>query len=68
VPGLNASQFKEYRRSSPSRCRQTGLGVMSAGVTGPFAWMAEMIGLKKDKNFFETRITAYRAGGASSRY
>jgi ribonucleoside-diphosphate reductase beta chain len=25
--------------------------------------MAEMIDLKKEKNFFETRVTEYQAGG-----
>jgi len=26
----------------------------------PFPWMAEMIDLKKEKNFFETRVTEYQ--------
>jgi len=29
-------------------------------------WMAEMIDLKKEKNFFETRVTEYQTGGALS--
>ena len=36
------------------------------GVTNPFPWMAEMIDLKKEKNFFETRVTEYQTGGALS--
>jgi hypothetical protein len=32
----------------------------------PFPWMAEMIDLKKEKNFFETRVTEYQTGGALS--
>jgi ribonucleoside-diphosphate reductase beta chain len=37
---------------------------MFPGVTNPFPWMAEMIDLKKEKNFFETRVTEYQTGGA----
>jgi ribonucleotide reductase beta subunit family protein with ferritin-like domain len=35
-------------------------------LTNPFPWMAEMIDLKKEKNFFETRVTEYQTGGALS--
>ena len=26
-------------------------------------WMSELIDLKKEKNFFETRVTEYQTGG-----
>ena len=29
-----------------------------------YGWMSEMIDLKKEKNFFETRVTEYQTGGA----
>ena len=29
-----------------------------------FPWMSEQMELKKEKNFFETRVTDYQAGGA----
>jgi ribonucleoside-diphosphate reductase beta chain len=32
----------------------------------PFPWMAEMIDLKKERNFFETRVIEYQTGGALS--
>ncbi len=32
--------------------------------SNPFPWMSEVIDLKKEKNFFETRVTEYQAGGA----
>jgi ribonucleoside-diphosphate reductase beta chain len=48
------------------RCQQIGLDEMFPGVTNPFPWMAEMIDLKKEKNFFETRVTEYQTGGALS--
>lgn len=67
VLGLNASQFKEYLRFIANRrLQQIGLEPMFPGVTNPFPWMSEMIDLKKEKNFFETRVTEYQTGGALS--
>jgi ribonucleoside-diphosphate reductase beta chain len=67
VLGLNSAQFKEYLRFIANRrCQQIGLDEMYPGVTNPFPWMAEMIDLKKEKNFFETRVTEYQTGGALS--
>ena len=37
-----------------------------AGVNNPFQWMSEMMDLRKEKNFFETRVTDYQTGGALS--
>jgi ribonucleoside-diphosphate reductase beta chain len=34
------------------------------GVGNPFPWMSEIIDLRKEKNFFETRVTEYQVGGA----
>lgn len=48
------------------RRQQTGFDEMFPGVTNPFLWMAEMIDLKKEKNFFETRVTEYQTSGALS--
>ena len=31
-----------------------------------FPWMAEQMEIRKEKNFFETRVTEYQAGGALS--
>ncbi len=65
VLGLNSAQFKEYLRFIANRrCQQIGLDEMFPGVSNPFPWMAEMIDLKKEKNFFETRVTEYQTGGA----
>jgi ribonucleoside-diphosphate reductase beta chain len=65
VLGLNAAMFKEYLRFIANRrAQQIGLDPMFEGATNPFPWMAEMIDLKKEKNFFETRVTEYQTGGA----
>jgi ribonucleoside-diphosphate reductase beta chain len=65
VLGLNAPMFKEYLRFVANRrAQQIGLDVLFAGATNPFPWMSELIDLKKEKNFFETRVTEYQTGGA----
>ena len=67
VLGLNAGMFKEYLRFIANRrCQQIGIDVLYQGAMNPFPWMAEMIDLKKEKNFFETRVTEYQTGGALS--
>lgn len=67
VLGLNASMFKEYLRFIANRrCQQIGLDVLYPGATNPFPWMSEMMDLKKEKNFFESRVTEYQTGGALS--
>jgi len=67
VLGLNAPMFKEYLRFIANRrCQQIGLDPLYDKADNPFPWMAEMIDLKKEKNFFETRVTEYQTGGALS--
>ena len=67
VLGMNASMFKEYLRFIANRrCQQIGVDILYPGANNPFPWMAEMIDLKKEKNFFETRVTEYQTGGALS--
>jgi len=67
VLGLNAGMFKEYLRFIANRrCQQIGIDALYPGASNPFPWMAEMIDLKKEKNFFETRVTEYQTGGALS--
>ena len=67
VLGLNAPMFKEYLRFIANRrCKQIGLDELYPAAENPFPWMAEMIDLKKEKNFFETRVTEYQTGGALS--
>ncbi|HQT81587.1 MAG: ribonucleotide-diphosphate reductase subunit beta [Ferrovum sp. 37-45-19] len=67
VLGLNAQMFKEYLRFiSNRRLQQIGIDPLFPGATNPFPWMSEMIDLKKEKNFFETRVTEYQTGGALS--
>ncbi len=67
VLGLNSEMFKEYLRFITNRrCQQIGIDPLYQGASNPFPWMAEMIDLKKEKNFFETRVTEYQSGSALS--
>ncbi len=64
ILGLNASMFKEYLHFIANRrCAQIGLTEQFPGAENPFPWMSEMMDLKKEKNFFETRVTEYQTGG-----
>ena len=67
VLGLNAPMFKEYLRYIANRrCQQIGVDAMYPGASNPFPWMSEMTDLKKERNFFETRVIEYQTGGALS--
>jgi ribonucleoside-diphosphate reductase beta chain len=67
VLGLNSAMFKEYLRFIANRrAQQIGLDVLYPGAENPFPWMSEMIDLKKERNFFETRVIEYQTGGALS--
>ncbi|WP_114813397.1 ribonucleotide-diphosphate reductase subunit beta [Paraburkholderia kururiensis] len=67
VLGLNASMFKSYLRFICNRrCQQIGLDALFPNEENPFPWMSEMIDLKKERNFFETRVIEYQTGGALS--
>ena len=65
VLGLNAPMFKSYLRFIANRrCQQIGIEPLFGQEENPFPWMAEMIDLKKERNFFETRVIEYQTGGA----
>ena len=67
VLGLNASMFKGYLRYIANRrATQIGLEPLFPNEENPFPWMSEMIDLKKERNFFETRVIEYQSGGALS--
>jgi ribonucleoside-diphosphate reductase beta chain len=67
VLGMNASMFKGYLRYIANRrATQIGLEELFPNEENPFPWMSEMIDLKKERNFFETRVIEYQSGGALS--
>mgnify|MGYP003297395583 CR=1 FL=1 len=67
VLGMNANMMEEYLQFIANRrLDQIGLPEQYPGVKNPFPWMSEIMDLKKEKNFFETRVTEYQTGGALS--
>ncbi len=65
ILGLNAQMFKDYLHYIANRrCAQIGLAEQFPGAENPFPWMSEMMDLKKEKNFFETRVIEYQTGGS----
>jgi ribonucleoside-diphosphate reductase beta chain len=65
ILGLNAKMFEAYlHHIANRRCTQIGLAPIYQDKGNPFPWMSEVIDLKKEKNFFETRVTEYQTGGA----
>ena len=67
VLGMNAAMMEEYLQFIANRrLAQLGLPEQFKGVSNPFPWMSEIMDLRKEKNFFETRVTEYQVGGALS--
>ena len=65
VLGMNAAMMEEYLQFIANRrLIQIGLPEQFAGVENPFPWMSEIMDLRKEKNFFETRVIEYQTGGA----
>lgn len=67
VLGMNAATMEEYLHFIANRrLAQLGLGEQFPGAQNPFPWMSEIMDLRKEKNFFETRVIEYQTGGALS--
>ncbi|MFA0809284.1 ribonucleotide-diphosphate reductase subunit beta [Microbulbifer epialgicus] len=65
ILGMNAMMMEEYLQFIANRrLNQLGLKEHFPGKNNPFPWMSEMIDLRKDRNFFETRVIEYQTGGA----
>jgi ribonucleoside-diphosphate reductase beta chain len=63
--GLSAALCEQYMHFIANRrCAQLGLEPVFAETENPFPWMSEAMDLKKEKNFFETRVIEYQNGGA----
>lgn len=63
ILGLNAEAIYEYiKYIADRRLERIGLPKIY-NAKNPFPWMSEVIDLRKEKNFFETRVTEYQTGG-----
>ena len=67
VLGMNAGMMEEYLQFIANRrLVQIGLPEQFRDAKNPFPWMSEIMDLRKEKNFFETRVIEYQTGGALS--
>ena len=65
ILGMNAESMSEYLKFIANRrLTQIGLEEEFPNATNPFPWMSEIMDLRKEKNFFETRVIEYQTGGA----
>ncbi len=63
--GLSAGLCEQYMHFIANRrCLQLGLEPVFPSCDNPFPWMSEAMDLRKEKNFFETRVIEYQNGGS----
>ena len=63
--GLSAGLCEQYMHFIANRrCLQLGLEQVFPSCDNPFPWMSEAMDLRKEKNFFETRVIEYQNGGS----
>ncbi|GAB4250745.1 MAG: ribonucleotide-diphosphate reductase subunit beta [Candidatus Methylacidiphilales bacterium] len=63
--GMTQKDFLDYvDYNADRRLTSVGLEPLSQVRANPFLWLDEVIFLKKEKNFFETRVTEYQTGGS----
>ena len=59
--GLSSDDFCTYiRYIANRRLEGVNLQPLYSNVENPFPWLAEMMDIKKEQNFFEGRVTEYR--------
>ncbi|PWQ97306.1 ribonucleotide-diphosphate reductase subunit beta [Leucothrix arctica] len=65
ILGYNADDhIEQFRFIANRRARQLGLEEPFPGAQNRSPWLDEQANMKKEKNFFETRVTEYQTGGA----
>jgi ribonucleoside-diphosphate reductase beta chain len=63
--GLNADEFSGYIDFiADRRLEGVGLPPLNAGITNPLPWLAELMDVRKEQNFFEGRVTEYQKSSA----
>ncbi|MBK1680970.1 ribonucleotide-diphosphate reductase subunit beta [Rhodocyclus tenuis] len=65
ILGYNAElHVQQFRFIANRRARQLGIAEPFPGAENVLPWLDEQANLRKEKNFFETRVTEYQTGGA----
>jgi ribonucleoside-diphosphate reductase beta chain len=63
--GMTQADFLDYVDfNADRRLASLGLPPLFPSKSNPFPWLDEVIFLRKEKNFFETRVTEYQTGGS----
>ena len=63
--GMTQKEFLDYVDfNADRRLASINLPTLSTVKENPFQWLDEVIFLKKEKNFFETRVTEYQTSGS----
>ncbi len=63
--GLRLEDFLTYIDFiADRRLEGCGLALLNPGVKNPLPWLAEMMDIKKEQNFFEGRVTEYQKSSA----
>lgn len=64
ILGYTAEEHvQQYRFIANRRAQQLGLEQPYPNATCAFPWLDEQANIRKEKNFFETRVTEYQTGG-----
>ncbi len=63
ILGLNAEVIREYMQYIADRRLERINLEKVYGSDNPFPWISEIVDLRKEKNFFETRVTEYKTAG-----
>ena len=59
--GLSAEEFSQYiDHIADRRLEGVGLEPLGAPVENPLPWLAELMDMRKEQNFFEGRVTEYQ--------
>jgi len=63
--GLSAEEFTQYiDYIADRRLESVGLAPINPGIKNPLPWLAEMMDITKEQNFFEGRVTEYQKSSA----
>ncbi len=63
--GLSSEEFEQYTDFiADRRLAGCGLPALNPGATNPLPWLAEMMDVRKEQNFFEGKVTDYQKSSA----
>jgi ribonucleoside-diphosphate reductase beta chain len=65
--GLSSEEFETYiDYIADRRLEGVGLDPLHPGLVNPLPWLAELMDIRKEQNFFEGRVTEYQKSSSLS--